>query len=308
MGGDDIHDGGRDLETLIGELLLYYFEWMASNNVKDACAQGVHGLLSSILPPGSIFPAWATLKRLLVQVHSNNVQKVDMCPNDHIAFVDMTHPSLLHYKHAHRTKCPHPGCGAERYLTDTTGKTVTAKVGFYFPLDPFLLDMFKDPDMEEHLHHNMGEFPPGHTRRSRGFFEKVLNNPHINCESRNQSLIGMVDGIPLFRNKDSRGVVPIALRQANQPDSKSKKFQHIHLAGLFPCDFWVICKDTGLLKREKHKPANLGALLVLLTQDLLYWYEGKTAVDYNLIEGDPGRIFLLRAVLLFWCGDYPGLG
>ena len=123
------------------------------------------------------------MKRLLDQVHTNNVQKVDMCPNDHIAFVDITHPSMPHYKHAHRNKCPHPGCGASRYLTDKTGKTVTAKVGFYFPLDPFLLDIFKDPDLEEYLHHNMGKFPPGHTRRSRGFHEKVLSNPHMNCEA-----------------------------------------------------------------------------------------------------------------------------
>jgi len=47
---------------------------------------------------------------------------------------------------------------------------------------------------------------------------------------------------------------------------------------------------------------------VLFTDDLLFWYEGKMTVDYNLAEGDPGRNFLLRAVLLFWCGDYPGLG
>ena len=95
-------------ETLIGELLLYYFEWMASNNATDVCAKGVHGLLVSILPADSSVPGWASLKRLLVQVHTNNVEKVDMCPNDHIAFVDITHPSMPHYKHAHRTKCPHP--------------------------------------------------------------------------------------------------------------------------------------------------------------------------------------------------------
>ena len=71
-------------ETLIGELLLYYFEWMASNNAKDACAQGVHGLLSSILPEDTSVPGWYTLKRLLVQVHTNNVQKsghVPQCPH-----------------------------------------------------------------------------------------------------------------------------------------------------------------------------------------------------------------------------------
>jgi hypothetical protein len=141
-----------------------------------------------------------------------------------------------------------------------------------------------------------------------GWHEKMTGNPHMNTESRNQALVGMADGMPVFRDKNSRSVLPVALRLAGQPDSVSKKFNNIHLAALFPCDYWIVDKDTGLLKRERHKPSNVGALLVLLVQDLLYWYEGKTVIDYNLAEHDPARKFTLRAVLLFWCGDYPGLG
>jgi hypothetical protein len=306
LDGSDCKEGDS---VLLGELLLYYFEWMSANKATDACAKGVHGLLSMLLPANShIMPKWATLKRMLEQVHKNNVEAVHLCPNDHVAFVDCTHPKLAHYQHADRTVCPHPGCGAHRYVTNQKGQKKPAKVGFYFPLDPFLHDLFKDPDLCEHAHQNVGQFPPGHTRHSKGWYDKMTNNPHMNGETRNQALIGMADGIPLFKDKHSRSCVPVAVRLAGQPDSVSKKFNNIHLAALYPCDFWVKDRDTGMLKRERHKPSNIGALLILLVQDLLYWYTGKAAIDYNLADHDPNREFVLRAILLFWCGDYPGLG
>jgi hypothetical protein len=185
---------------------------------------------------------------------------------------------------------------------------VTAKVGYYFPMDDWMMSNLKDKDLEGHRDNDMGTFPAGHTRLSHGWHQKVTTNPQINCDPRNQALIGMADGIPIFKDKNSRGVVPIAMRQANLPDSLSKRFNHIHLAALYPCDYWIQDPATGALKRESHKPGNLGALLVVLTDDLLSWYDGKWAVDPSLAPEDPGRQFVLRAILLFWCGDYPGLG
>jgi hypothetical protein len=292
--------------TLLGELLLYYFEWMAAHKVTDASARAVHGLLRLLLPKNNSFPAWTTLKNMLEQVHKNYVIIVDLCPNNCIAYWDPKHAKLAASRHSHRTKCPK--CSLCRFVTDATGETRTVKVGYYFPIDNWMFSMFKDPDLQPNIDHDCGEFPPGHTRRSHGFHAKVTNNPQINVEPRNQALVGMADAIPLFRDMNARGVVPIALRQANQPDSISKLFTNIHLCGLYPCDYWVIDDGTGLFKRQKKNPSNISPLLVLLTDDLLFWYEGKMTVDYNLAEGDPGRNFLLRADLLFWCGDYPGLG
>jgi hypothetical protein len=292
--------------TLLGELLLYYFEWMSAHKVPDTCAQAVHGLLRLLLPKDNTFPAWTTLKSMLEQVYKNNVIIVDLCPNNCIAYWNPKHPKLAASRHFHRSKCPK--CDATRYLTDALRETRTVKVGYYFPLDDWMFSMFKDPDLQPNIDHDSGEFPPGHTRRSNGFHAKVTNNPQINVESRNQALVGMADAIPLFRDMNARGVVPIAVRAANQPDSISKLFTNIHLSGLYPCDYWILDDGTGIFKREKKNPSNIGPLLVLLADDLLLWYEGKMAVDYNLAVGDPARNFLLRAVLLFWCGDYPGLG
>ena len=49
-------------------------------------------------------------------------------------------------------------------------------------------------------------------------------------------------------------------------------------------------------------------LMVVLVDDLLHWYDGKMVEDHTRSPDDPDRNFLLRVVLLFWCGDYPGLG
>lgn len=293
-------------DVLVGELLMYYFEWMASTIVSNVQAKAVHALVSLLLPGDHNVPGWYHLKGMLDYVYTNTVRAVELCPNDHIAFIDCVHPKLGWYQHSHRTRCPK--CGAARTLEDEFGRRVPAKVGYYFSLDPFLLNIFKERDLYDYMDQSTGEFPPGHTRHSKGWHDKMRNNPHMNGEPRNQGLIAMADGIPLFRDKNSRSVIPIAVRLGNQPDTISKKFNHIHLSALYPCDFWVVDKDTGLLKREKHKPSHIGPLQVLLVEDLLYWYEGKTAVDYSLAENDPARIFNLRAALLFWCGDYPGLG
>jgi hypothetical protein len=143
------------------------------------------------------------------------VVEVDLCPNDHIAIVDATHPKLIAagHMHAHRIFCPHPGCGAARYKPDDgSGRKVAVKKGYYFPIDTFVSSIVRDEHTEEHRKHTTGEFPPGHVRRSRGFHAKVTGNPYMN-----QAFVGMADGIPLFRSrKTSLGVVVGALRQANR--------------------------------------------------------------------------------------------
>ena len=85
-------------------------------------------------------------------------------------------------------------------------------------------------------------------------------------------------------------------------------FKNIHLAGLYPCDYYYVDADTGLMARKQHKPTHINPMLMLLVNDLLHWYDGKIVVDHSMDVDDPGREFLLRVVLLFWCGDYPGLG
>jgi hypothetical protein len=281
-------DDAPPLDVLVGELLLTYFEWMCVHKPTNECARAVHSMLVMLLPPGSSgMPEWSEVHKLLDVVYRNVVIEVDLCPNDHIAFVTATHPRLIAagYNHGHRTFCPHPGCGAARYkLGDGSGRKVPVKKGYYFPLDSFVCSIFRDESTRPCREHTAGEFPSGHVRRSKGFYEKVTANPHMNKEARNQAFVGMADGIPLFRSiKTSLGVVVGAIRQANQPDHISKKFNKIHLSFLYPGEYWVTDPDTGVEIRQKAKPSNLSPMMQLLVDDLLHWYDGKQVLDYMYI-------------------------
>ena len=311
--GDDL--SSEDRKVLVGELLLTFFEWMCVHKPTNECSRAVHAMLSLLVPPTATnMPEWSDVLSLLDLVYKNVVLEVHLCPNDHIAFVDATHPKLIEagYMHAHRTFCPYPGCGAARYKpADDSGRKVPVKKGYYFPIDQWVCSIFRDGHTKAHRQHTVGEFPPGHVRRSRGFYEKVTANSHMNKEPRNQAFIGMADGIPLFRSRrtsGSLGVVVGALRQANQPDHISKMFGKVHLSFLYPCEYWVEDNKTKAQKLKKAKPGNLSPLILMLVDDLLHWYDGKIVTDFGMEIGDPARDAFIRCILLFWCGDYPGLG
>ena len=92
------------------------------------------------------------------------------------------------------------------------------------------------------------------------------------------------------------------------PEELSIKFRHIHLAALYPNEFWRLAEETGAFERVPKKPSTITPLLVILTDELLFWQDGVSVTDYSKAVGDPARVFTMRAILLFWCGDYPGLG
>lgn len=124
-------------------------------------------------------------------------------------------------------------------------------------------------------------------------------------DTRNQGLVGMSDGIPLFRDKNSKSVLPCILRTANAGDHLSMKFRNTHMTILAPNSFWIIGKNKKFAKVER-KTKHLMASLHAVTDDLLMWEDGEYTEDHSKHEDDPERTFRLRAQLLYWCGDYPG--
>jgi hypothetical protein len=137
---------------------------------------------------------------------------------------------------------------------------------------------------------------------------QVTTNPAMAADSRNLALIGMSDGIPMFRDKDSRGVTPIAMRTANLPDTLSMKFRHIHLSALYPHEFWRLSEEGGDWERAPKKPSSLSPLMHMLADELLMWEDGQLVEDHNKQKDDPDRVFKMCVILLYWTGDYPGLG
>jgi len=135
-----------------------------------------------------------------------------------------------------------------------------------------------------------------------------MNNPAMNEDPRNQGLVGMSDGIPLFRDKSSRSVLPLMFRTANLSDELSMKFRYIHLAALVPCSFWIIGEASGQFERVERKTGDLCAIMHVVVDDLLKWEKGELVEDHSKLPDDPARWFLLCVLLLYWCGDYPGQG
>jgi hypothetical protein len=130
----------------------------------------------------------------------------------------------------------------------------------------------------------------------------------MGSDTRNQGLVGMSDGIPMFRDKHSRSVVPVLLRTANMGDHISMKFRYTHLTGLVPSHFWILSEDGKRFERVERKPSTLVAILHAVTDDLLIYEDGVMTEDHSKSVDNLRRWFLLRAMLLYWCGDYPGQG
>jgi hypothetical protein len=292
-------------DLILGELLLLYFETISTYKLSDAAAKAIYTLMELCLPPDSNSASYQQSKNMLDQIHTQRVIKVDLCPKDCIAYINCKHPKLAHYKHYHRTHCP--ACGADRKIT-VNGKTRAAKTGYFLPLGPYLRDCFKQDHMANERSQTDGPTqPPGHVSKSTGWHKKVSGNPRMNIDHRNKALIGMADGIPMFRDYNANSVTPIALRDANLTHAQSIRFRNIHLSGLYPHEFWHKGQDETRWAKTKRAPKTLRPLMYALCDDLLQWEDGQAMTDTSLHLEDPEREFTLRCILLYWCGDYPGL-
>ena len=159
-------------DIILGELLLMYFEWMGTHKVTDACAKAVYTLLSTLLPADANGGSWGVARKMLDAIYKQTVQTIDICPGDCIAYYDCKHPTMQHYKHAHRTHCP--TCGADRHLTDADGTRRAAKTGYYLPCGTWLRDLFKVDGLGDELSQQPASTrPPGHASYSRGWHKKV---------------------------------------------------------------------------------------------------------------------------------------
>ena len=70
----------------------------------------------------------------------------------------------------------------------------------------------------------------------------------IDKDTRNIGLVGMSDGIPIFRDKHSTSVMPVMLRADNMGDELSMKFRYTHMTALVPAHFWILSDDEKQFK------------------------------------------------------------
>jgi hypothetical protein len=193
------------------QVSLLLLDWMSSHKVTDAAARCVWSIVSALMPEDADMPSFYSVKERLRQFEEGAVRRIDICPNDCIAYYDTIHLSgNFACKNSHRTKCPK--CDVSRYVRDPkTGRDLPAKSIFHFPLKSYVRSLYDRPDLSAYLWHDCGDNPEGHVTRSRGFKKKVTDNPCMASDNRNLALVGTTDGVPFFDDQ-IRGCWPFFFR------------------------------------------------------------------------------------------------
>jgi hypothetical protein len=198
-------------------------------------------------------------------------------------------------------------------------KMVAVKVIYHFPIEHFIRALYRRKDIISSLLLDSGDPPEGHVTRSRGFKEKVLDNPVMSQDHRNIALVGTMDGVcffddrrrgawPVFFRYDSLGYMffIFTLRIANLPDALSTHMANVHLGMVGGNEFYERDALASKLNRKIRSPKSFRPHLTVLCDNLLDAYiNGVPTTDFSYPEGAPGRKFRCHVMLLFWTGDYP---
>ena len=293
----------------LGEVLYFMFEWMARNKATDAASKSAWAMLAEVLPEQSFPRHFSYAKTIIDEYMAGKVKEIPICPKGHIAYYDCTSPELKHCKHASKTACPI--CGLSKEITVATRhgpRTIPRAKMYYLSVERYFRDMFHQPDLAVQLDYTRGERLPGDLKSSRGFHQKVSSNPVLNTEGRNQAVIATADGVPLFKDMTARKGHPFMLRPANASESNQKDLFKAHLFGYVPCEHWEI-GPTGHAMRVVRSPPSFQPMMYVFADEMDHLYRtGAFIEDFSRDVRDPNRCFLMRVMLLFWIGDYPGLG
>ena len=315
--------GGGEITAV--DVCILLLDWMHTNKETGNSAHHIWGLCRLLVPEGAL-PSFDVVKKLLTDVESGYCTRIDSCPNDCVLFCDLHHLPEP-YQHSHRTRCPK--CNAQRVLVDPKdGCSRPAKTVFFFPIAPFIQGLFARPDLVPFLYNDTEDGRPrGHVTRSRGWKAKICDNPHMSADHRNLGLVGGTDGVPFF-NDQRRSGWPYVLRVANLPDKLSMHMSNVHLHLLSASEHWQVDHEAGLLRRIMRGPKSLQAHLSVIVNDLRAAYvPGVRCLDASIPRGvaggtrmygtyhtnthtntqshTSGRRFDCKALLLYWCGDYP---
>jgi hypothetical protein len=270
--GDEETTTGRG-ELTAREVTLLLLDWMATHKITDAASSDLWTLVTMLLPEGCDPITFNQVKLALKGAELKYVQRIELCPNDHVAFWNSKYLPTP-YRHAHRTRCP--VCGADRVLTDPSdGSKRPAKVVYFFPVKPYLRSLWSRPDLAPYLLADRPDANEGDVKNSRGWKHKMVDNPVMNQDHRNLALIGTTDGVPFFDDQ-KRGAWPFVFRCANLPTTLSQHMANCHLSLLSANEFWEVDTDAHVLRRTVRGPKSLMPHLHIIVDDLLRAYTKGT--------------------------------
>ena len=128
----------------------------------------------------------------------------------------------------------------------------------------------------------------------------------MNKESRNQSVVGCTDGVPLFKDK-VRGAWPVVFRDGNLPSALGNLMRNCHIVSIQGSEFISLNEETNMMEKIVRAPKSLNPIMEIVGRVMHRLYHtGCRIIDTSEPVDSPDRVFTCRLVMLFWCGDYPG--
>ena len=171
---------------------------------------------------------------------------------------------------------------------------------YYLPTEHFVRDIFKQPDVAQHMDNDSVGADPGSVKASRGYANKVTNNP-VMSGRRDIAFIAQSDGVPYFKDKTARSGTICILRVANLPEGMGKQNRNTHLVAVQPSVYLSWDKKKNRPVKVHHNPKNQAPIVTVLCDELYTGYvSGWRVEDYSMPEGMPGREIVCRCLLLYW--------
>jgi hypothetical protein len=98
------------------------------------------------------------------------------------------------------------------------------------------------------------------------------------------------------------------LRSGNADEQLQKDLSKAHMFGYVPCESYKRAED-GTAERVIGSPSSFQPLMTVFSDEMhRLYHDGIWVEDGSRPSTDPGRMFLMRVLLLYWIGDYPGIG
>lgn len=116
------------------------------------------------------------------------------------------------------------------------------------------------------------------------------------------------DGVPFHKDQQSSSGWPFVVTNEGLPAGTYRKNQHQHIFALTPSEEWRYDanKKPFIYKTD---PKSIQPVLLMFTDELLHGQDtGFQMRDFSVPVGHPQHVFLLKCILLFFMGDYPGQG
>jgi hypothetical protein len=80
------------------DIVVYFLDWMHVNKMTDAAAEQMWSFVQGITPTEFTLPRFSKIKRASKHSAESGCRKIDLCPNDCIAYFDsvnITGPSVV---------------------------------------------------------------------------------------------------------------------------------------------------------------------------------------------------------------------